>query len=51
MQRDVAGIATAVPTMNLDEMSHQTGAQLIALLFHTMELMNWLRQANPVHTM
>ena len=29
-------------------MSQKTGAQLIALPVQTTELMNWLRQANPV---
>ena len=32
-------------------MSHQIGLQLIALRFHTIELMNWKRQERPVHAM
>ena len=33
------------------QISHQTGAQLTTLPVHIMELMNWLRQANPVQIM
>jgi hypothetical protein len=33
------------------QISHQMGAQLMALPFQTTELMNWTRQAMPVHAM
>ena len=33
------------------QISHQTGAQLIALPFQIMELIKKLRQPNPVHIM
>jgi len=36
--------------MNFEEMSHHTGAQLIAFLRQIIELMNWLRHARrPDH--
>lgn len=33
------------------QMSHQMGAQLMALLCQTMELMNWLRQESAAQIM
>jgi len=33
------------------QISHQMGAQSMALPFQTMELINWVRQATPVHAM
>ena len=33
------------------QISHQTGAQLMALPFQTTELTNWTRQARPDHAM
>jgi hypothetical protein len=33
------------------QISHQMGAQLMALPFQMMELMNWIRQARPAHVM
>lgn len=33
------------------QISHHIGLQLIALRFHTIELMNWKRQPRPVHAM
>jgi len=47
MQREAAGIATLLPIMNFVEISHQTGAQFIALSRQTIELINWLRQERP----
>lgn len=43
-------IANAKKRQNL-QMSHHTGAQLIALPDQTIELTNWLRQANAVQNM
>jgi len=44
MQSDAAGIATLAPTIMREDISHQVGAQLMALPFHTIELMKRLRQ-------
>jgi len=33
------------------QISHQTGDQSMALPFQMMELMNWMKQARPVHAM
>ena len=48
MHREAAGIATLVPMMNFEEMSHQMGAQLTAFPRQIMELMNWFRHARRV---
>jgi len=51
MQSDAAGIPADSPIMKRLEMSHHTGAQLIALLFQTTELMKALRQPKLAQAM